>query len=62
MALFLLLLAGSIFAAANLRGYGVYWAQSFCAETAGLCDHYYWVVAIIFCAATLLVIKEGIAR
>ena len=61
MALILLLAAGTIFAAANLRGYGVYWAQSVCADTGGLCDHSYWVVTILICAVAALLIKQELA-
>ena len=46
MKLTLLMGAGTIFAAANLRGYGVYWAQAVCADAGNLCDHsWYFVIA-----------------
>jgi len=57
--LFLLIAAaGTVFAAAYLRGYGVYWAYSVCTNAGDLCNHSNWMVAIIVGAAALYMVKE----
>jgi hypothetical protein len=57
----LLLVAGTVCAAANLRDYGFYWAQTLCANTAGLCDHSYGLAIVLFCAIGALVVRQEIA-
>jgi len=60
MAVLLLLVAGAgtVFAAANLRGYGVSWAYSVCDNTANLCSHSSWLALVITGAAALYVIRK----
>ena len=58
MKLTLLMGAGTIFAAANLRGYGVYWAQAVCADAGNLCDHSWYFVIAGLCTTAALLIKQ----
>jgi hypothetical protein len=60
MALLLLLVAGAgtIYAAAYLRRYGVYWAYSVCSSAGDLCNHTNWVVVIMLAAIALYVFRQ----
>jgi hypothetical protein len=60
MALLLLIIAGggaTVFTATYLRQYGVQWAVSVCTTAGDICNHSYWMAAIIFGAAILYMIK-----
>lgn len=60
MAILLLLVAGAgtVYAAANLRGYGVLWAYVVCDNTGNLCSHTGWLALVIASAATMYVVRK----